>query len=51
MANITIASNIASHVGFQLSVIKFLVKMYKNINSIGATVVIKYAFDELEILK
>ena len=31
--------------------INFLVKMCKNINSIGFAVAIKYAVDELEILK
>ena len=31
--------------------INFLVKMCKNINSIGATVATKYAVDELEFLK
>ena len=31
--------------------INFLVKIRKNINSIGATVAMKYAVDELEILK
>ena len=31
--------------------INFLIKMCKNINSIGSTVATKYAVDELEILK
>ena len=31
--------------------INFLVKICKNINSIGSAVAIKYAVDELEILK
>ena len=31
--------------------INFLVKICKNINSIGAAVAIKYVVDELEILK